>query len=146
MSSHTPHSHWQGLEVKALHDALLRIFRIFTVLVKKSLKINPLANCHEILGTHSSYFSMHVCKKWHQNSISRYHFPFFRILRFLVTLKIHKIFIPWNKILKLWEQRDIKLLSMPAKNHVKIRSLGPNLALCLLKKKVSTRTKLAMAY
>ena len=145
-SFHTPHSHWQGLEVKALHHAPLRNFRVFAVSVKKSLKIIPSSKCHEILRTHSSYFSMHVCKKPHQNSISRYHFPFFRILRFLVTLKIRKIFIPWRKILKLWGQRDIMLLSMPAKNCTKIRSLGPNLALCLLRKKVSTRTKLAMAY
>lgn len=78
---------------------------------------------------------MHLCKKPYQNSISRYHFLFFRNLRFLVTSKIHKIFIPWNKILKLGEQRDIMFLSMPAKNHAKIPSLGPNFGLMSPQKK-----------
>lgn len=121
--------------MKVLHHAPLRIFCLCTVLVKKSLKIGPLAKCHEILRTHSSYFSMHLCKKPNQNSIYRYHFPFFRILRFLDNLKIRKIFIPWKKILKLGEQRDIMLLSMPAKNRSKIRSLGPNFGLMSPQKK-----------
>ena len=38
------------------------------------------------------------------------------------------------------------LLSVPAKNLLKIPPLGPNLALCLLRKKVSTCTKLVFAY
>lgn len=67
--------------------------------------------------------------------MSRYHFPFFRNLQFLVPSKIHKILIPWNKILKLGEQRDIMFLSMLAKNRAKIRSLGPNFGLMSPQKK-----------
>ena len=49
-------------------------------------------------------------------------------------------------MLKLWGQDDIIILSMSAKNLIKIRSLGPILDLCLLRKKVSTCTILALAY
>jgi hypothetical protein len=138
-----PSSHWN---VKKINHAPGRIFRIFPVSVKKSPKIGPSNKCYEIWWVDSSYYSTRACKKPHQNSISRYHFTFLRILRFLATLKIYKKFIPWRKITKLGGQGDFIFISMPAKNLVKIRPIGRNLALCLLRKKVSTGTKLAIAY
>lgn len=48
--------------------------------------------------------------------------------------------------MKFGEQGDIIFMRMPAKNLVQIRSLGPVMDLCLLKKSVSTCTNLTFAY
>ena len=78
--------------------------------------------------------------------MSRYLFPFSGIFYILATLKINIKLIPWRKIMKLWEQKDIMFLSISAKNLIEIQFLGPNLALCLPRKKVSTCTKWEIAY
>ena len=63
--------------------------------------------------------------------------PFFIFFDFLhfATLKIHKILSPWRKIMKFGGQEDLIFLSISAKNHVKIASLGPNFGLMSAQKK-----------
>ena len=92
-----------------------------------------------------SHLIKDIWKKSVPNSTSRAPFPIFTLLRIVATLKIRYKLFPWRNILKLWGQEDNIILSTSAKKLVKIRSLSPNLDLCLLKKKVSTCTILEIA-
>jgi hypothetical protein len=89
----------------------------------------------EIWWRDSLYISKDGCKKPDQNSIFRYDFPFFGDLRILAALKNSKKKFPWNLGLKLWQQEENIILSMPAKNRVKIRSLAPKRGLMSAHKK-----------
>ena len=48
--------------------------------------------------------------------------------------------------MKFGGHKDLMLISMHTKNQIKIPCLGPNMDLCLLRKKVSTTTKGEIAY
>ena len=102
---------------------------------KNSWKFETLANPNETWWAPSWYYYGMDWKKSRKNTVSRYVFPFFPIFHISGLWKNKKNTSPCRKILIFCRQCCTIFMRIPAKNLVKIRSLGPKTELMSTQKK-----------